>query len=159
MEYYNKNGIRVRNTKKEDIEYLKDKLRVEDTREIWNSHHHLPEDALRLSLEKSLFALTIENGCPIAVFGVTVENVLDSKGVIWMLGSRDLEKIKIRFLKNCKKFIRMFLDAYPYLENYVDCDNKHTIEWLKFCGAVIEPPIVYGVEGKKFCHFYFKRGR
>lgn len=158
-EYYNQNGIVVRDAKKTDVDYLKDHLKQSDIDEVRASHNYMPEEALRISLEKSLFCYTVENSHPIAMFGVCAENILDEKAVIWLLGSNDMEKIQIRFLLNCRKFIKYFLTAYPYLENYVDERNKKTIRWLKFCGFTVESAVPYGVNNLPFCNFYIKRGK
>lgn len=155
--FYEKNGIRVRTSKKEDCDYLKDNLKQEDVKEIFSSHHHTPEEALKLSLEKSLFCATVENGRPIAVFGISVENLLGDKATIWMLSTRDLKKIGKRFLKNSKSFVKYMLEYYPVLENYVHWENKESIKWLRWLGADIEEAEPFGIEKELFHHFTFRR--
>jgi len=157
-EYYNMNGVIVRPSTKKDAEYLKDNLCPSDVREIWSSHHLTPEEALDLCVEKSLFALTIEDeGEVIAMFGINPDSILGYKASIWMLSSSRLHKRRIRFLKHSRRFIDMMLDYYPYLENYVDDRNQKSIEWLRFCGATVEEPMPYGMDGAPFRHFYFER--
>jgi hypothetical protein len=157
-EYYNRDNIIVRTATKQDAEYLKDKLKSSDVDEIWASHHYTPEQGLREALEKSIFALTIQNGNPIAMFGIVPDSILGNSASVWFLSSTDLYKIRKRFLRNNKKFIKLMQEFYPTLYNYVDARNVKTIEWLKFCGAKFSEPKPYGVEGKDFRHFYFPTG-
>jgi hypothetical protein len=158
MIYYDKDNIIVRESTNEDVEFLKNRLRFEDIAEIWASHNHTPEKALRLSLEYSDPCLTIEdNGKPVGMFGVTPESMLGNKAVIWLLASDDIEKIKIRFLRNCKIFINSMLNQYPYLYNFIDERNKESIKWLKFLGASFSGPVKFGVEQMPFLFFSFER--
>ena len=72
--FYDLDGVTVRSSTIEDVEYLKDKLRQSDIDEVWASHRHTPEEALRLSLERSAMSFTIEdNGKPVGMFGVVPE--------------------------------------------------------------------------------------
>lgn len=157
MLYYDKNDIKVRKSSVEDVEYLKDHLRESDTQEIWASNHLTPEKALRLSLAKSIFCLTVENGAPIAMFGINPEQLLGERAVVWLLGSEGLNKIRIPFIRYSRHFISMMLEYYPYLHNYVDARNLQSIAWLKFCEATIEEAKPFGSENLPFHYFYFRR--
>ena len=159
LDLYNQDGIRVSYSVQKDVDYLKTRLRKDDIVEIWASNHLTPREALQKSLNESFISLTIHNGSPIAMFGVNGHSILGEKACIWMLGSDDLEKIKIRFLKNNHNFINYFLGYYPYLYNHVDDRNKKSIKWLKFLGAKIDEPKPYGKDGKDFRYFMFKRNK
>lgn len=156
-EYYNQDGIVVRHSTKADVDYLKDHLRQSDIQEIWSSDHITPEEALKQGLEKSIFCCTVLNGSPIAMFGIVPETVLGQKASVWFLASKDLKNIKRRFLRHSKYFINLMLDFYPYLHNYVDNNNKDSIDWLRYCGARIKEPEPYGKEQQPFRYFYFNR--
>jgi len=43
------------------------------------------------------------------------------------------------------------------LVNYVDCRNKKSIRWLRYLGAEMSEPEVYGIEKKLFRMFKFVR--
>lgn len=154
---YEKDGIVVRTSTREDIMYLKDRLRESDVQEIWASHNHKPEKALKICLYQSLVCFTIQNGNPIGMFGISPVDMVGTKASIWFLASNDLDKIKKRFLKNSRKMIDLLLEYYPFLFNWVDCRNEESIKWLEFCGATIEEPKPFGVEGLPFRYFYFDR--
>lgn len=158
MTHYWEDSVIVRDSIASDVDYLKDKLRYSDVREIWRSHNHTPEDALKISLDKSSVCLTIFiNKIPVGMFGINPETLLGDKAIIWLLATDDILKIKIRFLRNCKKFINFILKDYSVLYNYVDNDNVDSIKWLKFIGAKVHDPVEYGVEKMPFRLFLFER--
>ena len=156
--FYNDGKEVVRRSLKSDSEYLSKHLRQCDIDEVWASHNVTPKEALDSGFEKSVFCLTVENGNPIAMFGINPKSILGQEAVVWFLASDDLERIQYKFLKYSRKFIKMMLDFYPYLDNYVDDRNTKSIKWLKMCGATVEEPAPYGIEKKLFRYFYFKRG-
>lgn len=154
--YYNQNGIIVRDSTEADIEYISRNMRQQDITEIWRSHHFIPYDALRTGYKYSDICLTVQKKCPIAMFGV--RKVYGGKyGIVWLLATDEINDIKIRFLKNCRKFIDLMLTNYEWIENYVDADNRKSIEWLQFLGADIRPPVPYGIERKPFHYFLFRK--
>lgn len=155
--FYDKDGIIVRRSVVADIDKMKNKLREADVKEIWASHHRTPEEALKICVEDTMFSLTVQNGVPICMFGFNATEVLGQRATVWMLATNDLEKIQKRFLRNCRRFVEIMLEFYPYLENWVHTDNKKSIQWLKFLGATVEKAQPYGVEGELFHHFYFLR--
>ena len=154
--YYDLNGIIVRRSTMQDVEYLKDKLRQSDIDEVWSSHRHTPEQSLRLSLEKSILALTIEDkGKPVSMFGINPESVLGNKAVIWFLSSDEIKNIKTRFVRNCRAFINIFLEYYPMLYNFCDKRNIDAMNWLEFCGARFGDTVK--INDVDFSYFSFER--
>lgn len=155
MIFYDQNGITVRPSTIEDVEYLKDKLKKSDVDEVWTSHRHTPEEALKLSLERSFMCLTVDdNGEPVAMFGINPETILGNRAVIWFLSSEKLKYMKIRFLRHCKHFVNIFLNQYGYLYNFVDRRNVDTINWLEFIGAKFGPTIM--INEHPFVYFSFE---
>ena len=159
MIYYNKDGYKVRKSTKQDIAYLAKNMRKSDIEEIWAADRKTPEAALREGLEQSIFACTVENGSPIAMFGICPYSITGNKASVWMLATDDIDKLKRRFARRSREFVKMMLEFYPYLENMVDDRNKRSIEWLKFCGAKIDEPVPYGAEKLPFRHFSFTRSK
>ena len=158
MNYYNKNGIIVRDSKTGDVEAMKDNLRQSDIDEIWASHHHTPEAALRLSVEMSVKCLTIEyKDKVISMFGIVPATLLAESATVWLLATDEFKKISKAIIKEGRKFIDLFLEVYPTLENYVDTRNVQSIKWLKMCGAKIEPPEPYGIDNILFHYFTLRR--
>lgn len=153
---YSRDGIVVRDSTKGDAVSLAERMRRSDIDEIWASHHHTPMDAL-LACRESAICLTVSNGKPLAMFGITPDNFLGDSAVIWMLGSEDIERIQTRFLRHSRSFVEMFLRFYPRLYNYVDARNEVSILWLKWIGAEVYPAMPYGAEQLPFRYFEFKR--
>jgi len=156
--YYSSKLATVRDSEITDVFELAVNLRKKDIAEIYKSHHKTPEAALLEGYTNSIVCLTIErNEKAIAMFGIVPATILGNTAAIWLLGSPEIEKIQRVFIKHSRKFIGMFLGYYPYLENWVSCENILSIKWLKFCGAIMEEPRPYGIEEALFRHFYFKR--
>lgn len=156
--YQSKSAI-VRGSVISDAFNLAPNVRKSDKEEIWKSHHKIPETALIDGYTKSLITLTVERyEVPVAMFGINPLSLINDKAVIWLLASDDIYKIKYEFLKQCRKFIRLFLDIYPLLFNWVDVENKTTLKWLKFCGCKLGPVLPYGTEKAPFQYFEFRKG-
>jgi hypothetical protein len=155
--YYKSKLDIVRDAKIEDVFELARTMREEDKREIWKSHHKTPEQALMEGYLESEICFTIEhNEKPIAMFGIVPQTLIGG-ATVWLLGSIEIEKIQRAFIRHSKRFLDMFLEYYPYLENWVSVENTKSIGWLKYLGATIEEAQPYGIERALFRHFYFLR--
>lgn len=154
---YNQDGIITRPSTIEDVEFLSTRLKDADIREVWSSHHYTPHEALTISMEKSIICLTISNkGVPLGMFGITAETYLSDVGLIWLLTSDDINKIKIRFLRRSKDFVDLMLGRFSVLYNFTSADHTESIGWLRHIGADMGEPMKYGVEQKMFIPFKFE---
>lgn len=158
MIYYDGKEVMVRTSNELDIDLMKNRLRKSDIDEVWASHHHTPEEALRLSFEMSTLCLTVDiKGMPVVMFGIVPQTLLSDKANVWLLATDGILKVRKSFLKHCKEFIGIMLKEYSVLENYVDARNTLSIRWLKWCGAEIEEAKPIGAEKLPFHHFVFLR--
>jgi hypothetical protein len=148
MIQYNQGGVKVRFSEKSDAEYLGKNMCETDRREVWASNHLTGQEAAKLSFKKSFVRFTVENGFPIAMFGLNAPNLCGSSAIIWMLSTDDLSKFGYRFAKRAKEYVDYLLGFYPLLENYVHCENKPSIKWLESLGAEFDKPERYGAEGE-----------
>ena len=156
--YYEKGDTIIRNSMQEDVEFLNTKLRQSDVDEVWASHHHTPEEALKISITNALLCITaIKNGIPICIFGIHPDSILGNKATIWFLATDELKKHSKQFLRLSKGFISYFLEYYPLLYNFVDDRNRQSICWLKWCGANMNGAVTYGIEKMPFHYFEFRR--
>jgi hypothetical protein len=99
-----------------------------------------PKQALRISLRTSLEAFTALDGDnrPIAMFGLSVTDALSGKATPWFLATDVALDVYARdLLTRGKRIIGAWLDAFPYLENYVAADNVKAIRLLRHWGAEI----------------------
>lgn len=154
--YYSQNKIIVRDSTVADVLSLAYSMRPSDRQEIYDSHHHGPQEALDISLKHSALCFTVENnGDVVAMFGACPDSVLGDSATVWMLSSPGLDRIRRRFARRSKFFIDFMLSIYPYLENYVSVKNTASIKWLKMCGAKFMEPKPYGLENQMFMKFWF----
>lgn len=156
--YYKTRIAMVRDSQISDVFNLAQDMREADKKEVWRSHHRKPEEALLTGFSNSVLCLTIErNEKPIGMFGIVPMTLMGRYATIWMLASPELEDIQRTFVKYSRYFIKMFLNYYPILLNWVDADNHQSKKWLKWCGAEFGPVAPYGEEQCPFQYFQFTR--
>lgn len=149
--------IRVRKARLQDVSQLEDKLRVSDVAEIWASDHVNPKYALFESYHNSTHCFTIENGSPIAMFGVVPDSRTHDVATVWLLAADTFSELSGRVAKHSKNMVEYLLTQYSLLENFVDANNKDAVKFLEFLKADISEPIEYGVEGKLFRYFCIRK--
>ncbi len=130
-------GVEVRTSTIGDCLRLGPNLRNEDKEEILAALGCEPTEGLTHTFFNSQACLTIvQDGEPTTMFGSG--RMPDQKGVgmIWMLSSPELLKIKKPFLRESKRFIALLTAPYDVVMNYVDCRNLLHRRWLEWCGFV-----------------------
>ena len=155
---YRKGKVRLVRPKEEYLQKIEANLRESDRKEAWAGWRLRASEVVRMSVESSddTWVILYEEE-PIGIFGVSRKSFLSEIGMIWFLGTDDLEKIWFSFGKETHAVIQMFLKNYERLENWAAFDNKKTLGWLKKNGFQIESPQPYGVYGEKFCYFWQTR--
>lgn len=98
-----------------------------------------PYLALLDSVQDSAVALAAYTPNGIACLVGAYEPSLLSDGAhIWLIGSEDLERYKVRFMKESRVILDALLGKYAKLENWVDADNTGTLCWLEWLGFTID---------------------
>ena len=135
-----------------DCIYLSENLRKEDIQEIQAVTGLPPLLSLLTGLKMSSVPLVICNAdCkPVAMLGVVPNGLI---GFIWMVGTDDLKKISLSFLRNSKDVCDVLKGKHQILHNYVDKRNTLHVNWLKWMGFTIINEVTYGVENRKFYEF------
>ena len=135
-----------------DCIYLSEHLREDDKQEIQAVTGLPPLLSLLTGLKLSSVPLVICNAdCkPVAMLGVVPNGLI---GFIWMVGTDDLKKISLSFLRNSKDVCDVLKSKHQILHNYVDKRNKLHINWLKWMGFSIINEVNYGIEIRKFYEF------
>ena len=135
-----------------DCIYLSENLRKEDIQEIQAVTGLPPLLSLLTGLKMSSVPLVICNAdCkPVAMLGVVPNGLI---GFIWMVGTDDLKKISLSFLRNSKDVCDVLKGKHQILHNFVDKRNKLHINWLKWMGFSIINEVNYGIENRKFYEF------
>lgn len=151
-------GVIVRDSIAWDISHLAENMRLSDVKEVYESHHHSALKAATLSFYNSTLCYTVEhNGKLVMMFGACPYTFLGSKAAIWMLATKNFDKIHRKLIRHSRGFVRHMLTHYSELDNYVSCDNILSVKWLKWMGATLEEPKPFGIEGRDFIHFTFRR--
>lgn len=111
-------------------------MRRADRDEIAAMSGKSPGAALAYSLRKSSRAWTImaPDGRPIGMFGVGDVNILAGVGCPWLLGTDELPRHAIVFLRNCPYWLGQLFRGYDVLRNFVDERNTLSMRWLKWLG-------------------------
>lgn len=136
-----------------DCHYLSTRLREDDYQEIKAMTGYPALESLLAGLHLSDVPMVIcnEQNIPVAMLGVVPQGLL---GFIWMVGTDDLKKISLSFLRNSKDVCDVMKDKYQLLYNFVDARNTLHITWLKWMGfTFINKHNQYGIEGKLFYEF------
>lgn len=139
----------VRLTIKSDIPHLANNLRNADKNEIYASTgNRLYYGTLLKSFELSekCYTWTIDDK-PTMILGVC------EGGVVWAMGTDDMLKEKIYFLKEAGKYIKDFLEGYDKIYNYVYVNNEVHIKWLRGVGFDFADEPVTLKNGEKFIYF------
>lgn len=159
--YYDKDNVQVRDSSPTDIAYLRNELKHSDVEEIWASHHLLPYDALLQGFENSLECLTVtHDGRPLAMFGVVDAKDMPGSGIIWLLSTEELFKIRLEFLRHSSSFVNFMFHRHPeykVLFNFVDARNVISVKWLGRIGARVADAVPFGIEKLPFHYFEFRR--
>ena len=140
----------------EDAEILAHRLRKADRREIEAVTGEAPYDALKRSIAWSnpCYAILDHSDSVIALFGVIPDINQADVGSIWLLGSPEITRHSISFLRDSKIWVDQLQERYMTLWNYVDARNVVHVRWLKWCGFVFLKRIEnHGVEHRPFYEF------
>ena len=140
-----------RATQLHDVCELAPNLRSEDKREV-NTLGKTSEQALLSGYLFGKVCRSIINnyGQVVGMYGVVPA---DSKtGLVWMLGSDKLKKIKIPFLKESRTEVEKMNTLFPHLWNIIDSRNEMHLKWIKWCGfKIIGERMINNVKFYEFC--------
>ena len=151
-------NVLIRQSIFEDILSLAPRMRKPDRLEVWALNHLTPKEALKESFEASEIAISIiYNNEVVAMMGTSRKSLISDTAIVWLLTSNVIPKMAVTFAKNSRMVIDHFLGHYAELENWVDARYISCINWLKWCGAEIEPAEPFGIEKMPFHHFKFRR--
>ena len=134
---------------------LAPRLRKADLAEIAAATGGKPEDILVISMGSSPLCWTwLHNGRVMAIFGAAPFPGREGVGIPWLLAAKGAHKFPVYFLRNSRRYIDKLWDEFAYLENYIDCRNTVSIQWLSWCGfAMCEVLPFFGVQRLPFIRF------
>jgi len=149
------NAISIRESTPDDITSLSSSLREPDRLEVLASGS-TPFEALNQSYKASTIRLSLLfNDKVIGMFGIAPKALLGERAVIWLLTAPEVEQIKFTFVKLSKMYVKLFLERYPILENWVDGRYTQAVKWLEILGAEFD--LAQTLNGVEFHHFTIRR--
>jgi hypothetical protein len=154
MEKTSVQNQRIEQARPEHIPAVAAHMREADRREVWAYRRHTPEEALRFSLSRSLFARTaLVDDRPVLMYGVGAPTLLGSVGSPWLLATDAVYEVMFSFLKYSRVVVRHMQSLFPRLENHVHADNVLSVRWLQWCGfSIDDTPEAYN--GENFYLFW-----
>lgn len=147
--------MRVRPANEDDIKFLVRKgLREVDVRECYRMSGRGPIVSLWDGyIYSDLCFVGEHDGEVFAVGGVAGKSLINKGGIVWLLGTDNLDSVWYSFAKESRRIIDVLLEEYGTLENMVDATNKKTIRWLKWLGFQCDP-ITLSPFGHPFRRFW-----
>lgn len=133
-------------------------MRKADRDEVWAASHSSPYEALAHAMDTSTQVWTgMIDDRPICMFGVAPVSLLGGIGIPWMLGTDDIERHQLIFLRRCRPVVAEMLTLYNHLVNLVDERNTTSQRWLKWLGFTLHDPQPHGPDAMPFRLFELRR--
>lgn len=146
--------VDVRHTRYCDIPVIAQDMRQADIDEVFASSGRSPARALEYALDHSTECFTIvsyTSHLPLAMFGYRTEGLCS---IVWMLGSNELYKYRMDFLRKSRKWCDYLQEQSPILYNLIDQRNTVHIRWLEWLGfKFVRVVPEYGVLSLPFIEF------
>lgn len=74
-------------------------------------------------------------------------------GVIWLLGSDQLQAHSVEFLRKSREWVDIYNQRYTLLLNRADARNTLHLRWLRWLGFTLIREAPWGAEGRPFVEF------
>jgi hypothetical protein len=135
--------------------YLVNRLRQADIDEMWAAHHVTPRQGVLISLavSRDTSYTGLVDGKPICIYGVAQPSLMVDAGRPWMLGTDEIPKHSLKFLRENRKVVKEMQAQFPILFNYVDARHTDAIRWLAWLGFKLEAAAPYGPDRLPFHRF------
>lgn len=148
-------GIEVKTSKIEDCFEFGPILREDDRKEAELASGRDATSTLASSFLSSERCYSVyHKGKPLFMFGVCPYPGAINVGVVWLLGTDEINKIPKTFLKESKEWINHMSKGYMCLTNAIWEKNKMHLKWIEHCGGVFTDTIPnYGASEETFIQF------
>lgn len=128
-------------------------MREADRLELKLSSGNTPFESIRKCMETASAYVGLADGIPVVIFGCVPSPFAADWGYPWMLGTDDIRKIKLEFLRTSVKVVDQWQSEYRVLSNFVYSGNSLSKLWLKHLGFVLFPAQPFGISGAPFNQF------
>jgi len=147
-----KNEIILVKTTGRHLRSIAERFRPEEARECLALCNESPLEALSRSWVYSKEVHTIMlDGLPLGVVGITDGPDENGWWNPWLLGTTDILKHKMTFLRACRAYLPQYLIVYQKLRTYIDARYELSLRWAKWLGCEICEPAPFGKNGALFC--------
>ena len=147
------NKIKQVKAVKGDVFKLAHHLRTDDINEI-EAKGKTPLQALEQAFVSSYECMKlVKNNQIIGMYGIS------KHGIIWFLGTDEMENNPFYFVREGKKVINKWLKTHKTLWNIVDSRNRTHIKWLEVIGAKFNKHRYLIINGVRFYPFSITRER
>jgi len=146
-------NISLARSKISDVMPISQSMRLPDIRECAIFGHDPFSSLMEAVIQNPNETYTILiNNKPVAMCGTNPYPEDEFTASVWMLGTKDIDRNYIIFLRGAKECINILQGEYKNIENVVPVDHKKTIQWLKWCGFNFEEKIenYYGYDFFRF---------
>jgi hypothetical protein len=132
--------VEIRQSKKSDVDYLKDNLREQDIEELALMGIQSKEEVNNSILfgfespESTCYTMEFK-GNIVAMFGVVPNDEDETSATLWMLSTNEVRKFPKRFLKLAKRYVEGFKSEYDTLWNFIHPSNKLSLKLVELLGA------------------------
>lgn len=135
------------------LRYIAECFRPEEERECLASWDETPLVALTRSWLFSAEAATClaPDSRPLCVWGINDEVSDDGWHEFWLLGTTDILKHKIAFLRTCRGWKPHVLAKYGKVRSHIDARYELSLRWAKWLGCEVSIPAPFGKNGALFC--------
>jgi hypothetical protein len=125
-------------------------VREQDREELQELYGQTPQEVLEYSFRVSRGAWTgLVDGVPVCMFGVV--ELSREVGRPWMIGTQELDRHAVTFLRRCRGHVEAMKRRYGRLENYVDARSAMAVRWLRWLGFEMKEKVRAG-EGAIPCY-------
>lgn len=142
----------------EHAESIALRARPADVAELQASSRSTPLEAMLRGIASSTMSYTgFVDGVPVCLFGVAPFSIMTGKGIVWMIGSTELDRPRVQreLLRFSHIAVGYMREHYPtMLFNFVDQRNESALRWLRWLGFSFDEPIAYGDDGLPFVPVY-----
>lgn len=143
--------IKVVEPTETEIMLLAENPRPEEVEEVWASHNHDIQEAVRAGLRRSADAIGVyRDNVFQGIVGVVPISFMGDYASPWMLTTKDVSKHPRILLGYTKKVISHWHKRWPVLENWIDARYEASIRWAKWAGFTVYEAQPYGVEQLPF---------
>lgn len=144
-----------REVRTDDAVYVADHIKADNLQELQALRGGNVYNELVASIRDSVVSgCCCIDGRPMALYGLTRRNIMDSKYCVWLILTDEAEKHKVFIGRQTKQVIQAIVRDFGVCGNTVNADNKSIIKWVKWLGGKLQGPFPYGIYGLP--HYYFE---